>query len=98
MPDTDENRAYYEMKFEFLDDLSITNVKNDFYFYRISSNTGSPYLQMGWLDENNQSQIASYGDMANGTAYTLTYTAKPETHDTYKAALTHAVTSFKFDN
>ena len=70
-PDTDENRAYYEMKFEFLDDLSITNVKNDFYFYRISSNTGSPYLQMGWLDENNQSQIASYGDMANGTAYTL---------------------------
>ena len=71
MPDTDENRAYYEMKFEFLEDLSITNVKTDFYFYRISSNTGSPYLQMGWLDENNQSQIASYGDMANETAYTL---------------------------
>ncbi len=33
----------------------------------------------------------------NATAYTLTYTATPETHDTYISALTHAVTSFKLD-
>lgn len=33
-----------------------------------------------------------------GAAYTLTYTAKPETHDTYKGALTHAISSFKFKN
>lgn len=32
----------------------------------------------------------------NGTAYTLTYTATPDTHDTYRSALTHAVTSFQF--
>lgn len=33
--------------------------------------------------------------MMNGTAYTLTYTATPETHDANLGALTHAVTSFK---
>ncbi len=32
----------------------------------------------------------------NGTVYTLTYTAKPDDFDTYKSALTHAVTSFRF--
>lgn len=32
----------------------------------------------------------------NGTVYTLTYTAKPEDFDTYKSALTHAITSFRF--
>lgn len=32
----------------------------------------------------------------NGTVYTLTYTAKPDEFDTYKSAVTHAVTSFRF--
>lgn len=32
----------------------------------------------------------------NGDAYTLTYTAKPDTHDTYKGALTHALSTFNF--
>lgn len=32
----------------------------------------------------------------NGDAYTLTYTAKPDTHSTYKGALTHALSTFRF--
>ena len=71
MPDTDENRAYYVMKYEFLEDLTISNVKNDFYFYSVGSNTGVPYLQMGWLDENNQSKIANFSDVANGSVIVL---------------------------
>lgn len=43
-------------------------------------------------------QFTQVTAIRNATAYTLTYTATPETHETYLPALTHAVTSFKFEN
>ncbi len=43
-------------------------------------------------------QFTQVTAIRNGTAYTLTYTATPDTHESYLPALTHAVTSFKFEN
>ena len=37
MPQTDENRAYYEMKYEILEDVSFKNFVKDFSFYSATS-------------------------------------------------------------
>ena len=60
MPQTDENRTYYTMEYEFVEDLTITNFKNDFQFYKVTDNnaTGS-YKRIGYLDENNEYKVAS---------------------------------------
>ncbi len=58
-PQTDENRAYYEMKYEVLDDVSIADFSTDFYFYRVTDNdpTGE-YQSVGYLNDKNECVIA----------------------------------------
>ncbi len=58
MPQTDENRSYYTLEYEVLEDLSITDFKNKFRFYYCTDNnsTGS-YQKIGYLDENNEYQV-----------------------------------------
>lgn len=53
MPQTDEHRAYYEIEYKVLDDISFTNFSKDFAFYTMSCYGGS-YTKMGYLDVNGQ--------------------------------------------
>lgn len=50
---TDELRAYYEIEYEVLEDITIKDFKNDFSFYSFEGYAGY-YRKMGYLDENNQ--------------------------------------------
>ncbi len=58
MPQLDENRGYYEMKYTFHDDVSFNDFKNDFTFYSVTDNNGTGvYQKVGYLDVNNESQV-----------------------------------------
>ena len=58
MPQLDENRTYYTMEFEVLEELTINNFKHNFQFYKVTDrdSVGS-YKKIGYLDENNECQI-----------------------------------------
>ena len=51
MPQTDENRSYYTMTYEFLEDVNFNDFYNEFSFYTVQSNdpTGL-YSQFGYHD------------------------------------------------
>jgi hypothetical protein len=70
MPQTDENRAYYEMRFEVLKDISIKDFKNDFKFYSVKNNYDqeSVYTQFGYLNSDNKPTVAN-ANMANSASY-----------------------------
>ena len=55
MPQLDENRSYYTMEYEFLDDLTINSFKDNFQFYNVTDNnlTGT-YKKLGYLNESNE--------------------------------------------
>jgi hypothetical protein len=56
MPQTDENRTYYEMKYEILEDVSFKDFSRDFSFYSVSGFDN--YKKIGYLNENNESVVA----------------------------------------
>ncbi|MCR5694828.1 MAG: hypothetical protein K6G89_07675 [Clostridia bacterium] len=58
MPDTDENRAYYEVTYEFLSDVTINNVREDLILYAFSQ----PYDKFGYLDKDNNPVIEDTSD------------------------------------
>ena len=53
LPETDELRAYYEIHYEILEDITIGNFAEDFSFYSLEGYAGA-YQKIGYLDENNQ--------------------------------------------
>ena len=58
MPQTDENRSYYVLKYEVLDDIEIADFKNDFRFYYCTDNNSTgTYKKIGYLDVNNECQV-----------------------------------------
>ena len=60
MPQTDENRTYYQMKYEILGDISFNDFASDFSFYSVSS--GDPtgvYQRVGYLDKDNNFAVAN---------------------------------------
>ena len=58
MPQIDENRAYYEMKYTFLEDVSFADFSQSFKFYNVTDNNPKgTYKRVGYLDENNVSQV-----------------------------------------
>ena len=58
MPQLDENRTYYTMEYEFLEDLTIDSFKDNFQFYNVTDNNGKgTYKKLGYLDVNNESQV-----------------------------------------
>ena len=60
MPQTDENRAYYEMSYTFLEDVSFKDFANDFKFYRCSDNDATGWYQkIGYLDKDNNYQVVN---------------------------------------
>ena len=57
-PQTDENRAYYEMKYEVVGDVSFKDFVNDFQFYRVGPNDSKGHYQrIGYLDTSNEYQV-----------------------------------------
>ena len=58
MPQTDENRTFYELKYTFNEDITFKDFAEDFIFYRVTDNNGKGvYKKVGYLDANNQSQV-----------------------------------------
>ena len=72
MPQLDENRGYYTIEYEFLDELTITNFKNNFVFYGMGSlEWPTLYEMFSYLDENNEPRIEYYDNVPAGTFYVL---------------------------
>ncbi|MBQ8409522.1 MAG: hypothetical protein IJY39_11745 [Clostridia bacterium] len=55
MPQTDENRTYYTMKYEVLEDVTIKNFAEDFSFYKMIG--FGNYAQVGYLDASGTSKV-----------------------------------------
>ncbi len=71
-PQTDENRAYYEMKYEVLGDISFTDFSNDFCFYDVGDNDAvGSYVNVGYLNEKNESVIVDAAKEEESFKYTL---------------------------
>lgn len=66
MPQVDENRSYYTMEYEFLEDLTIDSFKDNFKFYEVTDNDrkGS-YKKLGYLNENNECVIVDANHDSN---------------------------------
>lgn len=72
MPQTDENRAYYEMKYEVLEDISFADFGHDFSFYSVKSlDPSGLYSKVGYLDANNTSQVATAAQRNDSFEYVL---------------------------
>lgn len=71
-PQTDENRTYYTMEYEVLDEVNIKDFRNDFTFYScIENRTGSNYTQVGYLDAQNKSQVVAANTSGKAVSYIL---------------------------
>lgn len=53
MPSTDENRAFYEIDYEFLEDVTFKDVAHDLSLYEVVGT----YTKFGYLDKNNNCVI-----------------------------------------
>ena len=53
MPSTDENRAFYEIDYEFLEDVTFNDVVHDLSLYEVVGT----YQKFGYLDKNNNCVI-----------------------------------------
>ena len=53
LPQTDENRTYYQIKLTVLEDISFADFKNDFAFFSCDGRFPR-YAKLGYLDENNE--------------------------------------------
>ena len=69
MPQTDENRTYYQINYEVLEDVSFNNFSRDFSFYSVHG-MGN-YDHIGYLDENNKSRVVDTGKDGQETLYKL---------------------------
>lgn len=71
-PQTDENRAFYEMKYEILEDVSFKNFAKDFSFYSVTSlDPTGLYTKVGYLDKNNESKVATAANKGESFSYVL---------------------------
>ena len=68
MPQTDENRTYYTMTYEFLEDTSFESFKQNTILYSVYSRDNTDeYRKFGYLNENNESVISEF--KADGERY-----------------------------
>lgn len=72
MPQIDENRVYYEMSYEVLEDISFKDFSKEFQFYSVSSNvSGGKYTRVGYLNEENESVVVKANTENKLVEYTL---------------------------
>lgn len=53
LPETDELRAYYEINYEVLEDISIADFAKNFSFYSLEGHAGA-YRKIGYLNQSNE--------------------------------------------
>ena len=70
MPQTDENRTYYQISYEVMDDVSFSDFKRDFSFYSVRGLSGD-YGLIGYLDANNNPVMTTNVSDGNTAYYTL---------------------------
>ena len=71
-PQTDENRAYYEIKYEVLDDVSFADFGRDFSFYSVRSyDPAGLYTKVGYLGEDNASKVTDAAKSGERYEYVL---------------------------
>lgn len=61
MPQTDENRTYYNLKIDFTDDMTVENFKKDFDLFYFDGRY-SVFGKASYLDENNKSVTKNVTD------------------------------------
>ncbi len=72
MPQTDENRTYYQIKYEILKDVSFTDFSRDFQFYSVESlDPTGLYQRVGYLDSNNSCQVTTAQAKGSSAQYQL---------------------------
>ena len=69
MPQSDENRTYYEIRMKVLEDIAFNNFKEDFSFFSMDGR-GVVYDTLGYLDENNQ-PVVTKAEKRKSTYYKL---------------------------
>ena len=70
MPQTDENRTYYEMTYEVLEDISFKDFGKDFSFYSVRSNDPvGVYTLLGYLGEGDQFKVTDAKRAGDEAAY-----------------------------
>ncbi len=71
-PQTDENRAFYEMQYEVLEDVSIKDFAHKFHFLRLTDNDSTGvYQSIGYLNEKNESVVVSSVAAGESKKYVL---------------------------
>ena len=72
MPQTDENRTYYEIKYEVIGDVTINDVVNNLQLYKVNPNdSAGKYKKVGYLDSNNKCTVADANETDTPVKYTL---------------------------
>ena len=86
MPQSDENRTYYEIRMKVLEDISFDNFKEDFSFFSMDGRS-VVYDTVGYLDENNQPVVknakkkgSTYYKLGNQSPF-ISYSYSTETAD-----------------
>lgn len=70
MPQSDENRTYYEIRMKVLEDIPFKNFKKDFTFFSMDGRAVT-YDTLGYLDENNKPVVKNAAKEGNPTFYKL---------------------------
>ncbi|MBQ4113485.1 MAG: hypothetical protein IJD38_11875 [Clostridia bacterium] len=70
MPQSDENRTYYEIRMKVLEDIPFKNFKKDFTFFSMDGRAVI-YDTLGYLDENNQPVVKNAAKDGEPTFYKL---------------------------
>lgn len=93
MPQTDENRTYYEIRMKVLEDISFRSFREDFTIFSMDGRSVR-YQQFSYLDENNQPIITDAAVKAKEIYHTLgsqspfiAYSYVPGNHDYVNMAL-----------
>ncbi len=93
MPQTDENRTYYSLKYEIKDRIDFENFTEDFTIIEMNSRWGGvQFKKFGYLDENNQCRITST-NLTNKGRYTKLGKDAPY-FDVFDNAMPNAPTNY----
>ncbi len=71
MPQTDENRTYYTMTYEVLEDISFKDFRHNFAFYSVRADSNTDYERVGYLDEDNEFKVRSLNHRNRPIYYVL---------------------------
>ncbi len=71
MPQTDENRSYYEMRYEILEDISFNDFSRDFQFYSVQPNESGRYQKLGFWNKTEVSAVVNASTGSSPREYML---------------------------